>query len=163
MLDLYLMRHAKSSWSNTVLSDRKRGLNSRGQRDAPRMGRILSERLRPISPHVSPALRAELTWTGICSTWPALAMLDHSVDEALYTFSSIDLFNWLRRKDGDESMFIIGHNPALTELVNYLAPSDAIDNLPTAGFAHLSLSITKWKEVEGGVGKLQELLLPRDL
>ncbi len=163
MLDLYLMRHAKSSWSNTELSDRKRALNSRGRRDAPRMGKILSERLQPISPHVSPALRAQLTWAGICSTWPALAMLDHSLDEALYTFSFIDLFDWLRRKDGDESIFIIGHNPALTELINHLAPSDSIDNLPTAGFAYLSLSVSKWKEIESGIGKLQELFLPRHL
>ena len=163
MLDLYLMRHAKSSWSGRELSDRERDLSSRGKKDAFRMGKVLSGRMQPISPNVSPALRAELTWAGICSSWPAFAILDCSLDEDLYTFSFVDLLNWLQRKEGDESIFIIGHNPALTELINYLAPADSIDNLPTAGFAHLSLSKKKWKEIERGVGRLQELLLPHEL
>ena len=163
MLDLYLMRHAKSSWSNSEASDRERVLNSRGKKDAPRMGKVLSRHFPAVSPYVSPALRAQLTWAGVCSTWPALASLDYHIEESLYTFSSRDLISWLKKKDGDEPIFLIGHNPALTELINYLTQADSISNLPTAGFAYLTLSLCEWQSIEAGVGKLEELVLPRDI
>ena len=37
------MRHAKSSWKNPDLDDHRRPLNRRGKRDAPRMGRFLTD------------------------------------------------------------------------------------------------------------------------
>jgi len=163
MLDLYLMRHAKSSWSGAEASDRERGLNSRGQKDAPRMGKFLSRHFPAISPHVSPALRAQLTWAGICSTWPELSSLDYHIEEPLYTFSSQDLISWLKKKEGDAPIFLIGHNPALTELINHLTQADSISNLPTAGFAYLTLSVREWLSIEAGVGRLEKLVLPRDL
>ena len=157
------MRHAKSSWSNSEASDRERVLNSRGKKDAPRMGKVLSRHYPAVSPSVSPALRAQLTWAGVCSTWPALASLDYCIEESLYTFSSQDLISWLKKKDGDEPIFLIGHNPALTDLINYLTQANSISNLPTAGFAYLTLSLYEWSSLEAGVGKLEELVLPRDL
>ena len=163
MLDLYLMRHAKSSWSGAEISDRERGLNPRGQRDAPRMGEFLSHHFGAISPHVSPALRAQLTWSGICSTWPALASLDCHIEEPLYTFSSMDLISWLKKREGDAPIFLIGHNPALTELINYLVQAHSVSNLPTAGFAYLNLFVREWPSIGAGVGKLEKLVLPRDL
>ena len=68
-----------------------------------------------------------------------------------------------KKKDGDEPIFLIGHNPALTELINYLTQANSISNLPTAGFAHLTLSLSEWQSIEAGVGKLEELVLPRDI
>ena len=157
------MRHAKSSWSNSEASDRERVLNSRGQQDAPRMGKVLSRCFPAVSPYVSPALRAQLTWAGVCSTWPALASLDYHIEESLYTFSSQDLISWLKKKGGNEPIFLIGHNPALTDLINYLTQANSISNLPTAGFAYLTLSLYEWPSLEAGVGKLEKLVLPRDL
>ena len=157
------MRHAKSSWSNSEASDRERVLNSRGKKDASRMGKVLSRHYPAVSPSVSPALRAQLTWAGVCSTWPALASLDYHIEESLYTFSSQDLISWLKKKDGDEPIFLIGHNPALTDLINYLTQANSISNLPTAGFAYLTLSLYEWPSLEAGVGKLEKLVLPRDL
>ncbi len=157
------MRHAKSSWSNSEASDRERVLNSRGKKDAPRMGKVLSRHYPAVSPSVSPALRAQLTWAGVCSTWPALASLDYHIEESLYKFSSQDLINLLKKKDGDEPIFLIGHNPALTDLINYLTQANSISNLPTAGFAYLTLSLYEWPSLEAGVGKLEKLVLPRDL
>ena len=163
MLDLYLMRHAKSSWLGAEFSDRERGLHSRGQEDALLMGRFLSKHFPAVAPYVSPALRAQLTWAGICSTWSALASLDYSIEEPLYTFSYRDLVNWLNRREGDAPIFLIGHNPALTELINYLTKADSINNLPTAGFAALTLSLSEWSGIQSGIGKLENLVTPRGL
>ncbi|NET53310.1 MAG: histidine phosphatase family protein, partial [Merismopedia sp. SIO2A8] len=59
---LFLLRHAKSSWSNAGLADRDRPLNQRGLRDAPRMGQWLAEySLRPGQIVSSSAVRALTT------------------------------------------------------------------------------------------------------
>ena len=43
MKTILILRHAKSSWASDTLSDHERPLNSRGERDAPRMGRLLRD------------------------------------------------------------------------------------------------------------------------
>ena len=60
---LTIVRHAKSSWKDTSLSDRDRPLNRRGERDAPEMGRRIHEYgIRPSQIVSSPAVRAFRPW-----------------------------------------------------------------------------------------------------
>ena len=63
--NLYLLRHAKSSWDDPSLSDGERPLNGRGRRDAPRMGEALGARLVPMTFYVSPAERAQQTFSAL--------------------------------------------------------------------------------------------------
>ncbi len=138
MKTLHLLRHAKSSWDEPYRSDRERGLNKRGRRDAPRMGRALAAEIDPLPVLVSPARRAQLTLAGVCDGWPAMAGLTHQTLEELYTFSADDVVDLLREcDDARDEVFLIGHNPAFTDLVNYLAGGDPLDNLPTAGYARV--------------------------
>jgi phosphohistidine phosphatase len=164
MKDLHLLRHAKSSWDDPTLPDRDRPLNQRGRRDAPRMGAALRELMEPLPVASSPALRARLTLQGLCSAWPEVADLAHRSEEALYTFSAADLRYWLcDQPDELSARFVIGHNPGLTELVNWLAGADVLSNLPTAGYAHLSLDIERWRDLRRGCGRLERRLSPKQL
>jgi phosphohistidine phosphatase len=164
MKTLYLLRHAKSSWDRPGLSDRERPLNRRGKRDAPRMGAALREMITAQTVAASPARRAQLTLGGLCDTWPELAALEHRTEEGLYTFDVADLLQWLRRQnDVEDPLFIIGHNPAFTDLVNLLAPSEYLPNLPTAGFVELSLDLAHWRDIRGGSGRLVRSLFPKQL
>ena len=43
MKTLLILRHAKSSWKEQDLPDHDRPLNKRGQKDAPRMGKLLKD------------------------------------------------------------------------------------------------------------------------
>jgi phosphohistidine phosphatase len=161
---LHLMRHAKSAWDEPGLSDRERGLNKRGRRAAPRMGAALACRESPLVVAVSPARRAQLTLAGICDGWPELTELEHQTFEDLYTFDSDDLQHWLRRQpDSQSDLFIIGHNPALTDLVNELAPAAGLINLPTAGYVQLRLALDHWSKLMPGVGTVACRLFPREL
>jgi phosphohistidine phosphatase len=161
---LFLLRHAKSSWADPSVSDRERGLNNRGRRNAPRMGQALSELLEPQVVHVSPALRAQLTLGGLQDGWPELQGSDHQTEEALYTFSAGDVLDWIAAQDDAEnSLFLIGHNPAFTDLVNWVCGEEVIANLPTAGFASLSLAVDSWSALERGCGQLVLKLVPREL
>ena len=164
MKTLHLLRHAESSWDNPRQPDRERGLNNRGKRDAPRMGEALAQRMAPMAVDASPARRAQLTLDGVCDGWPALAEMDHRTVEDLYTFSAEDLFEWLRGRDDEQSaVFIIGHNPALTDLANALAGDDGLANLPTAGYLELSLQIDRWRDIRQGCALIEFSLFPRQL
>jgi phosphohistidine phosphatase len=86
------------------------------------------------------------------------------VDDELYTFSRDVLIDWLRERDeGESACLVIGHNPALTELVNWLDPPARLENLPTAAYAGLELDIDRWSDLACGCGRLVTLIRPRDL
>jgi phosphohistidine phosphatase len=164
MKTLHLLRHAKSAWDQPGLSDRERPLNQRGRRDAPRMGAALSQRLDPIAVAVSPARRAQLTLDGVCEGWPGLGGMPHQTEEDLYTFSCEDLVDWISAQgEGPPALFMVGHNPAFTDLVNMLVGDYVLDNLPTAGYAELALDIDRWSDLREGCAVLQYSLFPKQL
>ncbi|MBC7912920.1 MAG: histidine phosphatase family protein, partial [Pyrinomonadaceae bacterium] len=62
MKQLLLVRHAKSDWNNSDLTDFERPLNKRGQKDAPEMAeRLLHQHIIPQLIVSSPAVRALTT------------------------------------------------------------------------------------------------------
>jgi phosphohistidine phosphatase len=162
--DLYILRHAKSSWDDASISDRERGLNSRGRRDAPRMGRAIADLMEPQQALVSPARRAQLTLGGLQDSWAELRAFEHRTEEAMYTFSVQDLIVFLAaQEEKTDSLFLIGHNPALTDLVNWICGVTVMANLPTAGFVHLCLAIPSWSELDRGCGRMHTRLAPKEL
>ena len=164
MKQLYLLRHAKSAWDQPAQPDRERGLNKRGGRDAPRMGHMIARRLAPMPVHVSPARRAQLTLQGLVQGWPSLGELVHRTEESLYTFDVNELMDWIaRRPPADNALFIVSHNPALTDLINALVPDAGLDNLPTAGYAELALDIDRWRDLMHGCATLRYTLFPGEL
>ncbi len=166
MKRLYLLRHAKSCWRHTSLADTERPLNKRGRRDAPRMGAALGRRLAPTRFHCSPAMRARLTFSGLCAGWPGLQPRDVIIEQALYTFDAGALLDWIAaRPESETVMAIIGHNPALTDLVNRLVGAGTLDNLPTAGWVEIHLPIGSWSEIDAASGRcvVDFMLVPRAL
>lgn len=164
MKTLHLLRHAKSAWDEPGLGDHERGLNRRGRRDAPRMGAALARRMAPLAVTASTARRAQLTLEGLCEGWPALAGLPHRSDGTLYTFAAEELLDWLQKQAPDVGeLFIIGHNPALTDLANALDEAAQLANLPTAGYLQLELRIDRWRDIRQGCGRIVYRLFPRQL
>ena len=84
MKNLYLLRHAKSSWDNPGLSDKDRPLNKRGLHDAPMMGERFRERGESLDlVFSSPARRAHTTAQLFCDAcgYPADEI---ATEEGLY-------------------------------------------------------------------------------
>ena len=166
MRTLYLLRHAKSSWGDASLSDIERPLNARGERDAPRMGAALGDRYPPMTFYVSPAERAQSTFAGIKSQWAGLQVAHGITTASLYTFDYRKLLDWIEQQsDEGSSLALIGHNPALTELIAYFAGRTTLDHLPTAGWAELAIDVESWSAIRlaRGHGELVTNLLPRTL
>jgi phosphohistidine phosphatase len=145
MKNLTLVRHAKSDWQDTSLSDRQRPLNARGERDAPEMGRrILDHGIRPSLIIASPATRAWTTAKIIAReiTYPVEFL---QREDNLYLASLQDLLDVVvAQDDGFNSLMIVCHNPGLTDFANYLVPG-LTNNLPTAGVVSVQFDREDWK------------------
>lgn len=144
MKTLTLVRHAKSSWKDTGLSDRERPLNKRGERDAPIMGRRAADAgLRPSQIISSPAVRA---WTTARIFAKALGYPIEFLqrEDGLYLASLDNLLDAVATQDpGFNSLMLFGHNPGMTDFANYLVPG-VTSNLPTAGIIAVNVDSDDW-------------------
>ncbi len=161
MKTVTFIRHAKSCWDNPSLSDFDRPLNKRGKKNAPLMGERLARRsFSPSRIYSSGAKRARTTAGMIAD---AIGYPGHEIqlEDTLYTFSHAGILNWLVELDDvEDNIAVAGHNPAITELVNYLAHS-SFYNIPTCGVAQLALDIDRWRDLDSGCGEILFYLNPK--
>lgn len=144
---LFMIRHAKSSWVNPLQSDFERPLNDRGEHDAPMMGeRLKNLGITPDLIIASTAKRAQQTAKRIAKevgydtgTIKSYEKLYHCIpavfEEVLY---EVD--------DNIKTVFIVAHNPGITEFVNELSPDFEIDNMPTCGIVGAEFTAEQWNE-----------------
>lgn len=144
MKTLTLLRHAKSSWSDSGLADHDRPLNDRGERDAPRMAnRLVDAGIRPSLILSSTALRAWTTAKIVAReiNYPAEFL---QRDASLYHASRKTLLEVVsRQENGFNNIVLVGHNPGLTDLAEFLVPG-ITDNIPTCGFFSVGVDIDDW-------------------
>lgn len=167
MHTLYLLRHAKSSWSDPTLPDHERPLAPRGLRDAKRIARHLRRlEVRPALVLCSSATRTRQTFELV---QPALGDTSVQVEEQLYAAPSEALLERLRAvPDKVGSLLLIGHNPGLYDLALILASTGAeLDRLeakfPTAGFATLAFPRSPWSRLGEGDAELVAYVVPKQL
>jgi len=141
---LTLVRHAKSDWKDTSLSDRQRPLNRRGERDAPEMGRRIARHgIRPSLIIASPAVRAWTTARIIAReiSYPTEFL---QREASLYLASLDDLLDAVVAQDNSfNNLMVVGHNPGMTEFANFLLPG-LTNNLPTAGVVSVQFEGDDW-------------------
>lgn len=161
MKQLFLIRHAKSSWADDSLSDRARPLNARGQSQLAPLSVALSHHGAFAGDvHASTAARAKATLAGVLpKTFPEPRV--HICPE-LYTFDHQKLVHWLQGVGDQETIAVIGHNPALLELARWLLKQSPTQ-LPTGSFIHLRIPVDHWHQLEKAKGKskLEALLTPQ--
>lgn len=153
MKELYLVRHAKSSWDHPELSDFERPLNGRGRRDSPEMGRRLARRgIVPDLMLSSPANRAMTT----CRTIAGATSYDEyriQTDQAIYHADAETLLKVIRKlPDAFRRVMLFGHNPGFTDLANALTGAD-LYNIPTCGVFACGFDTASWRTVRFGQGK----------
>ncbi|WP_114009385.1 SixA phosphatase family protein [Cohaesibacter intestini] len=170
MLRLYLLRHAKSSWSDPSLHDFDRPLNKRGRKDAPKLARAMQERAyHPDRILCSSAQRTKETLAGIIpglSGDVSLSLLD-----ALYEGNAPDYLSLLRlHAKQSRNLMLVGHNSGLQDTAIRLAGRGDVDLLlalqdkyPTGALAVLDFNTDDWNMVMPGSGKLIDFIKPRDL
>jgi phosphohistidine phosphatase len=162
MKTVLLMRHAKSSWDEPGVPDHDRPLNSRGKRDAPRVGRLLKEQgLRLDQIVSSTAKRARKTAQKVaeaCEFAGEIALTDQ-----LYLAAPQAYVHYLQGLTDDcQTVLVVGHNPGLEGLLDLL--TGRYEPLPTAALAHVAFDIDSWHELSPQrPGSLLNLWRPKEL
>jgi phosphohistidine phosphatase len=74
--------------------------------------------------------------------------------ESIYEFSANALIDVIEQLDDEvDKAMLVGHNPALTELANYIGDTP-ISNIPTSGVFCAELDIPSWDKIGDRCGKL---------
>lgn len=170
MKTVCLLRHAKSSWADSTLSDHDRPLNGRGRDAAPRVGAHMREAGHlPDLVLCSTATRTRQTLDAVLSEWEVEPAIQF--EEELYLASPSEMLELVQSVDDTvESLLLVGHNPGtgiLAEVLSGAGPEESLQlmraKFPTAGLAIIELSVDRWKDVVSGCGSLKEFVRPRDL
>lgn len=163
---LILMRHGKSDWHSITARDIGRPLAGRGLRDSPRMGQWLARQVgTPDKIVCSPAQRTVATAECVAeSTGLPVAAIIH--DDAIYEAGRADLLAAIERHaEKTRTLLLVGHNPALDAVLEYL--SDSRPPLTKSGklmttAAIAILACPSWPLHKGGCS-LQSLMRPKQL
>jgi phosphohistidine phosphatase len=164
---LFLLRHAKSSWDDAELIDHDRPLAPRGRRAMRLIAEHLArEGVTPALVLCSSARRARETLERIA---PALGdALPVQIERELYAASDGRLLERLRRvEDGVESVMLIGHNPGVEQLALSLAGGGQdlavlSGKYPTGALATLEFS-GRWGNLRPGSADLTDFITPKRL
>jgi len=167
MRTLYLLRHAKSSWSDPTLADRERPLAPRGRRDARRMAEhLVRSGVEPELVLSSPAVRTRETLERLGGALGSAVSVRY--DEELYAASWTDLLERLHDVPATvASVMLIGHNPGLEDLALALASSGPElarleTKFPTGALATLTATAA-WRELSEGDAVLAAFVVPKEL
>jgi phosphohistidine phosphatase len=168
MLRLMLLRHAKTEHDAPTGNDRDRRLDERGHRDAAAMGAWMADQgYIPDLALVSPATRAQQTWTALV---PFMPEVNAEFVEELYNAETSDLLRTIRMAaaSAPRSLLVVAHNPSLHELgLTLPARGDKaslqalIGNLPTMGLVVIDFPFDDWNDVTFRSGTLTLFQSPK--
>lgn len=160
---LFILRHAKSSWEDPGLDDHERPLAPRGRQAV----KVLAEHLRTNG--IRPALVLCSSSRRTLETLEGVAPEGHQlIEPELYAASGPELHERLRRVPPEvESVMVIGHNPAMQTIVLRLAAGgsdlEAVRRkFPTGALAELSFE-GSWSELASGRAWLDAFVRPKAL
>lgn len=154
MKHLYLVRHAKSDWSDGTMTDFDRPLNERGKKDAPRMGEHLKTVRGVVLDGVlcSTAKRAKTTAKLMLNgmDFPFGNVVWH---EEIYGGKTTDLLTLIQAVDGRcDALMVIGHNPDMTGLVGFLC-GEEIEDMSTCAVCGMAFDVDSWEAISKSKGQ----------
>jgi phosphohistidine phosphatase len=159
---LLLLRHAKSSWDDSSLSDHDRPLKPRGIKSAGRIGRLIdAQKLRPDLVLCSTAVRARETLRLVLEEVDSTVPVEYT--DRLYHCSPEVFATVLQSIEWDlPSVMLVGHNPGLEEFLTHLTGQQ--QTMPTGALAKVELDLSNWSDFGTSTpGRLTEIWCPRDL
>jgi len=175
MLTLFLLRHAKSSWTDARLADFERPLAPRGEKAAPKIGAFMAR--AGFEPDFILCSSAQRTRETLALILPHLGgeaevRLTRGVYEAddegdlLAQLAALD-----RETPSPGRVLLIGHNPAMQDLALHLtgrgseADRTALaEKFPTATLAVLTFDADQgWTGLTAQSGLLTHFIRPKAL
>ena len=146
---LVLIRHAKSSWNNPLLSDYNRPLNERGHRDAPEMGRRLAARdVKPDLIIASTARRAAETAKAIAAGVGYAESAIQWVDELYHCVPAVFKEVLATVAETHKCVFMVAHNPGTSAFAHNLVENLPAGEVPTCAAIGIGFKGANWKALK---------------
>ncbi len=160
MKNLFLMRHAKSRWDESV-SDQFRSITEKGIHKTEKVAHFLKDNLEINFDKIYSSKATRTKETSEIVRQIVFPNQKVEVVDELYTFSHYLLDNWIRKLDNQlQNVLIFGHNPAFTDVTNQLG-NEMIYNLSTSGFVWIQFQSDNWKTINKG--KTVKIILPKEI
>ena len=168
---VYLLRHAKSSWSDPGLKDFDRPLNTRGVKACEMIGQFFKKQgINPGLVLSSPSVRTRSTVERIAAA-RGEAFAETLFEPALYGASALMILERLQTLSDDlKSVMVVGHNPAIQDLALAMAArgkAALIDQIerkyPTGALAAIEFKDLDWADLRRGSGTLTAFTPPKHL
>lgn len=162
MKTLMLLRHAKAGFDLTGQADAERVLTHAGKQDAIKLAYKLKGRNEEIDLfYCSPAARTRQTLEVITEIIAQTGQVE--LVGKLYQASEETVLDLLKAAPNHlETIMVIGHNPAMTQLSNLLATDLRLDHLPTCGLVVITFDFLGWEELKAGSGKIAWFDFPKN-
>ena len=162
MKQIYVLRHAKSSWDNSNLSDFERPLSKRGIRDANKLSIFLKNMDLMIDIVLcSTAVRAKDTFDLTAYGFNFEIGKANYTDKLYFGDVSSIIMNLKELDESLKNILIVGHNPTLHYLVELLT------NKPIIRFTTCNLAIIshdgEWISLNSQQCRLRSLIKPKEL
>ncbi|MBT0811779.1 histidine phosphatase family protein [Litoribacter ruber] len=153
---IYILRHGEAEHGGSFSEDFKRNLTPNGQMDIQRVGKSLSVQYsKPELLIHSPAVRTTQTAQIIQEHFSASSIIKK---ESVYESSLSNLIKVVQSVGDDVSkLMLVGHNPGLMELVNYLT-DQPLYYLQPGTCVIMELHIEKWSYISGNCGSVLEVV-----
>lgn len=160
MKTLFLLRHAKAENAAGGSRDFDRALNDRGRAEAQAIGRFLKKQNLNFEPVLSsPALRARETTELVLAA--AGLDVDVRLDQRIYEASSQELLTLLLKMEQETSVLVlVGHNPALEDLIRTL--TGRAEHMSPGTLAQINFDVEQWQSVRENSGTLELLVKPKE-
>jgi len=151
---LTVIRHGEAEKQNPRETDNERRLSKGGAAASRRLGELLAEKGNtPGLVIISPAVRARQTAEAVC-TAAGIGKERITGMPVLYENDAASIFEMLKGlPEGEDHVFLVGHNPSLTDLVTSLCGT-VIPGMKTASAAGLDLNVNSWEAVAPGEASL---------
>ncbi len=165
---LIIMRHAKSDWSADAPSDFDRPLTKRGINSAVKMGTWLNAHKHiPDRIVSSPAVRAKMTADIVSKQFgkskPAIQCDERIYDAGLDTLLNVIESHAKRAR----IVLLIGHNPGLDMLLDYLSSEEPKRNPKGKLLTTAAIAILRFRQSlinsKSQSAQLIKLVRPKDL
>ena len=166
MLNLYVMRHSKSSWNEPNINDFQRPLSSKGRKDIKFIIKFLKKKkIKFDLAYISSSKRTKQTFKLLKIK---IKIKKELFSKKLYLSDENKIFNTIKKtKKNYKDILLVNHEPACKNLVSKLIKKNYFlfkeKKFSTSGIAKITFPIKKWKKLNEYSGKLVFFKRPIDL
>ena len=156
MKTLYIVRHAKSSWTYDGIKDIDRPLKKRGINDAYLISNVLQKKIASPDVFISSCANRALHTGMIFSYAFNYPLANLKISKSLYSFSDGYLIKTVKAlDDGFDSAIIFSHDHGISDFVNKFGDIH-VDAVPTCGVIGIKFENNHWKNIKSGTTFLTE-------